>query len=155
MKNCMREYVRNSWFWKIGAENNEALKKEVSIMADTLSYRGPDDKGIYVNEKGVALGHRRLSILDLSLKGHQPMESFGGRYVIVYNGEVYNYKELKKELENDFNIKFKSDTDTEVVLAGFEVWGIEETLKRMNGMFAIALWDKKEGTFFGKGQDRY
>lgn len=135
-------------FWKIGAENNEALKKEVSIMADTLSYRGPDDKGIYVNEKGVALGHRRLSILDLSLKGHQPMESFGGRYVIVYNGEVYNYKELKKELENDFNIKFKSDTDTEVVLAGFEVWGIEETLKRMNGMFAIALWDKKERELF-------
>ncbi|MCD6401845.1 MAG: asparagine synthase (glutamine-hydrolyzing), partial [Anaerolineales bacterium] len=132
-------------FWQLKGNNKELLKDTIIKMTKTFTHRGPDDSGFYINkETGIALGHRRLSILDLSPKGHQPMESFSGRHVIVYNGEVYNYKELRKEIENDFNIKFKSSSDTEVVLAGFEVWGIEETLKRLNGMFAFALWDKKE-----------
>ncbi len=132
-------------FWKANGENKELLKETVIKITDTLSHRGPDDAGFYIDENnGIALGHRRLSILDLSSKGHQPMESFGGRYIITYNGEVYNYRDLRKELENDFNINFKSNSDTEVLLAGFEVWGIEKTLKKSNGMFAFALWDKKE-----------
>ncbi len=136
-------------FWTQKGNNKEALKEEIIKMTKTLAHRGPDDEGFYIDEKAdITLGHRRLSILDLSPKGHQPMISFSGRYIIVYNGEVYNYKELRKEIENNFDIKFKSDTDTEVILAGFEVWGIEETLKRMNGMFVFALWDKKEKELF-------
>lgn len=100
-------------------------------MTKTLTYRGPDDTGFYVKENlGIALGHRRLSILDLSPLGHQPMESFNGRYVIVFNGEIYNYRELRKELASNFNISFKSNSNTEVILAGFEIWGIEKTLKK-------------------------
>jgi asparagine synthase (glutamine-hydrolysing) len=132
-------------FWKIKEINKEFLTDTVTKMSEALNYRGPDDSGIYVDDKnGIALGHRRLSILDLSPKGHQPMESFSGRYVIVYNGEVYNFLELKTELGNNSGVKFKSDSDTEVILAGMEVWGIENTIKKMNGMFAFALWDKKE-----------
>jgi len=136
-------------FWTQRGNNRETLKEEIIKMTKTLAHRGPDDEGFYIDKKvDIALGHRRLSILDLSPKGHQPMISFSDRYVIVYNGEIYNYKELKKEIENNFDIKFKSDTDTEVILAGFEVWGVEETLKRINGMFAFALWDKKEKELF-------
>ena len=132
-------------FWEIEGEKREILTDIVVNMTSTLSHRGPDDVGFYVDEKnGVALGHRRLAILDLSERGHQPMESFSGRYVIVYNGEIYNYKDLSKEMRDNFNIDFKSNSDTEVLLAGFEVWGIEQTLKKINGMFAFALWDKKE-----------
>lgn len=132
-------------FWKIKEINKELLIDNAAKMSEALTYRGPDDFGVYTDEKnGIALSHRRLSILDLSPKGHQPMESFSGRYVIVYNGEVYNFQELKTEIDNNFGVKFKSDSDTEVILAGLEVWGIENVLKKMNGMFAFALWDKKE-----------
>lgn len=136
-------------FWAQRGNDGEILKKEIIKMTRVLAHRGPDDEGFYIDEKaGIALGHRRLSILDLSPKGHQPMISFSGRYVIVYNGEVYNYKELRKAIENNFNVKFKSDTDAEVILAGFEIWGVEGTLERMNGMFAFALWDKKKRKLF-------
>ncbi len=132
-------------FWEIEGEKREILSDIVVNMTSTLSHRGPDDVGFYVDEKnGIALGHRRLAILDLSERGRQPMESFSGRYVIIYNGEIYNYKDLSKEMRDNFNIDFKSNTDTEVLLAGFEVWGIEQTLKKINGMFAFALLDKKE-----------
>ena len=132
-------------FWKIKEINKELLTDNAVKMSEALTYRGPDDSGVYTDERtGIALSHRRLSILDLSPKGHQPMESFSGRYVIVYNGEVYNFQELKTEIDNNFGVKFKSDSDTEVILAGLEVWGIENTLKKMNGMFAFALWDKKD-----------
>ena len=135
-------------FWKPRENNEKVLMDEIIKMTRIIINRGPDDEDFYVDKKaGTALGHRRLSILDLSSKGRQPMESFSGRYVIVYNGEVYNYKELRKEIENNFNINFKSNSDTEVILAGFEVWGTEKTLKRMNGMFAFALWDKKKREF--------
>jgi asparagine synthase (glutamine-hydrolysing) len=183
-------------------------------MADSLIHRGPDDMGFWVDaDDGVALAHRRLSIVDLSPAGHQPMISANGRYVIIFNGEIYNHLELRRELEilhsnanlsheavegldmialnlqegeNEFNISHPSEllgdayaneakssnkaeftfrskrcksinwrgnSDTETLLAGFEVWGIEETLKKTVGMFAIALWDQQE-KFLTLARDR-
>lgn len=91
-------------FWEIEEEKREILTDIVVNMISTLSYPGPDGKGFYVDEKSViALGHRRLAILDLFERGRQPMESFSGRYVIVYNGEIYNYKDLSKEIKDNFN----------------------------------------------------
>ncbi len=132
-------------FWKPPGFDRKSLRKLVTGMMDAAVHRGPDDDGFYIDEKfGLALGHRRLSIIDLSPLGRQPMKSFNERYVIVYNGEVYNFGDLRKKLEDNFNISFKGNSDTEVILACFEVWGIEETLKKVNGMFAFALWDMKE-----------
>ena len=116
----------------------------VSHMTDKLRHRGPDDSGAWVDEKdGVALGHRRLSIIDLSPSGHQPMFSHDKRFAIVYNGEVYNFPALKRELE-DLGQKFRGGSDTEVILAAITQWGVENAVKRFNGMFAFALWDRKE-----------
>ena len=113
---------------------------------DIMTHRGPDDAGIYYSlEEGVALGHRRLSIIDLSRDGHQPFISADGRFVLTYNGEIYNYLELKEELRGKYN--FKTKTDIEVLLAAYVVWG-EKCLERFNGMFAFALWDKKERKLF-------
>ncbi|MBU4220132.1 MAG: asparagine synthase (glutamine-hydrolyzing) [Euryarchaeota archaeon] len=120
------------------------LVTTVKQMADTLNHRGPDDSGVWVDaETGIALGHRRLSIVDLSSTGHQPMHSACGRYVIVFNGEIYNFKTLRRELE-PLEQKFRGHSDTEVMLAAISHWGLEEAVKRFNGMFAFALWDKQE-----------
>ena len=108
-------------------------------MADAIIHRGPDDSGVWVDEAaGVALAHRRLSILDLSPAGHQPMASNGGRYVIVFNGEIYNHLELREALSG---MAWRGHSDTETLLAAIEAWGIEATLKKCVGMFALALWD--------------
>ncbi len=113
-------------------------------MSDTLAHRGPDDSGIWADEKdGICLAHRRLAILDLSPLGHQPMVSQSKRYVLIFNGEIYNYMEIRKDLELK-NCNFKGHSDTEVMLAAFETWGLFESLKKFIGMFAIALWDQKE-----------
>ena len=113
-------------------------------MSDTLIHRGPDDFGIWVDEKdGICLAHRRLAILDLSPLGHQPMVSQSKRYVLIFNGEIYNYMEIRKDLESK-NCNFKGHSDTEVMLSAFETWGRFESLKIFTGMFAIALWDHKE-----------
>lgn len=115
-------------------------------MENAISHRGPDDSGVWVDDaSGLVLAHRRLSIVDLSPEGHQPMTSVTGRYVIVYNGEIYNYPDLRIAVEKDGLAKqWRGHSDTEVLLACFEAWGIEETLRRANGMFAIAVVDRNE-----------
>jgi asparagine synthase (glutamine-hydrolysing) len=115
-------------------------------MTDALEHRGPDDGGQWVDPSaGIALGHRRLAVLDLSTAAHQPMLSPGGRYVLTYNGEIYNFSELRPELERA-GVRFAGSGDTEVLLAGIETWGLREMLERCNGMFAFALWDRHERT---------
>lgn len=112
-------------------------------MSTCLAHRGPDDEGCWTDDDvGLALGHRRLSILDLSPEGHQPMTSVGGRYVTVFNGEVYNWRQMRTELERVGRTTWRGHSDTEVLLAGFEQWGLRGTLDRANGMFAIAVWDR-------------
>jgi asparagine synthase (glutamine-hydrolysing) len=119
----------------------------VARMALAIAHRGPDDSGVWVDaQAGIALGHQRLSIIDLSAAGHQPMHSLNGRYVMVFNGEIYNHLDLRLELEKKacFSINWQGYSDTETLLAGFELWGVEATLKQTVGMFAIALWDREE-----------
>jgi asparagine synthase (glutamine-hydrolysing) len=113
-------------------------------MCDTLTHRGPDSSGVWIDEAaGIALGHRRLSILDLSEFGHQPMISHSGRYIIILNGEIYNFKSIRSEMENLGHV-FKGNSDTEVVLFAIEQWGFDAALSRFNGMFAFALWDRQD-----------
>lgn len=125
-----------------------ALKEVVSRMIAPLTHRGPDDQGTWVDEAhGVALGHRRLSILDLSPHGHQPMVSMSGRYVIAYNGEIYNFGQLRDELAAaGVAPQWRGHSDTEVLLGAFEAWGVDASLKKTVGMFAIALWDREAQT---------
>ena len=112
---------------------------------DMLAKRGPDDSGIWV-EEGAGIGHRRLSILDTTFAGHQPMLSENKRFIIVFNGEVYNFRELRKQLELDTS-SWRSNSDTEVVLSAYSKWGVD-CLKRFHGMFAFAIWDRKEKVLF-------
>ncbi len=119
--------------------------KNIQRMNERMLHRGPDDGGIYISDDGkVALGHRRLSIVDLSKNGAQPFESHSGRNIMVYNGEIYNAKDLRKDLENE--IPFRSTSDTEVLIEAVEKFGIDETLQRAKGMFGFAIYDKKENT---------
>src|SRR6185369_10411967 len=120
--------------------------KVLNEMTGAIVHRGPDDAGHWYDaHNGIALGHRRLAILDLSPAGHQPMHSSSGRFVTVFNGEIYNHLEIRKELEKSSDgHHWRGHADTETILAGFDVWGIEETLKRAVGMFALAVWDKAE-----------
>ena len=120
-------------------------------MTDAIAHRGPDGEGHWV-EGCVGIGHRRLAILDLSPAGHQPMVSADHRYVLSYNGEIYNYRELRAELESA-GFWFHSKTDSEVVLHALAHWGSEALIK-FNGMFAIALWDRKEKNLL-LARDRY
>lgn len=123
-----------------------SVKKELlSSMLHTIKHRGPDDEGIY-RDRHIGLGHVRLSILDLTEAGHQPMTDPTGRYTIIQNGESYNYIELREELQA-MGYTFKTQTDTEVVLNGYIAWG-EKVLDRLNGMFAMAIYDKQEQTLF-------
>lgn len=113
---------------------------------DSMTHRGPDDVGVYYNEtEQIAFGQRRLSIIDLSEAGRQPFVSNDGRYVITFNGEIYNYKEIKEELQGKYD--FKTETDTEVLLAASIEWGVH-CLQKLNGMFAFAVWDKEKQELF-------
>ena len=114
-------------------------------MADRLLTRGPDSSGIWLDSSAkIGLAHRRLAIVDLSVAGHQPMSSGSGRYVITYNGEIYNNSEIRHDLTGArLQPKWRGHSDTETLLAAFDAWGITETIRRVKGMFAIALWDKE------------
>lgn len=129
-------------------QNNYTLSNIINItqkMSLTLHHRGPDSSGLWSNDENIALAHTRLSIQDLSSHGHQPMASSNQRYILSYNGEVYNFLALRKELEK-LGCTFIGHSDTEVLLAAFEQWGLEKALTSFNGMFALALWDKQERT---------
>lgn len=116
----------------------------VRSMTDAIRHRGPDDAGLWCDPAaGIALGHRRLSIVDLSSLGHQPMKSHSGRYVLVYNGEIYNHSSIKKDLAAA-GFAFRGRSDTEILLAAVECWGLDAALQRFVGMFAFALWDRRE-----------
>jgi asparagine synthase (glutamine-hydrolysing) len=133
-------------FWTPGGLNLEDARGTVTAMADALRHRGPDDEGTWIDpEAGIALGFRRLAILDLTPTGRQPMESATGRFVIVFNGEIYNHQALRRELAN-LGHSFRGRSDTEVLVAALEAWGMRRTLEHCNGMFAFALWDKAERT---------
>src|ERR1035437_4456161 len=136
----------------LGLNDVTIAKQKVIAMNNRMRHRGPDDEGVFVDEK-IALGHRRLSIIDLSSAGHQPMQSQDGRYQIVYNGEIYNYKELKFELQrvvsgsNQQTYFFQTSTDTEVIIAAYARWGAD-CVNHFNGMFAFAIWDDQTKELF-------
>jgi asparagine synthase (glutamine-hydrolysing) len=136
-----------------GGIDGPAMHAVATRMALTIAHRGPDDAGVWADaQAGIALGHRRLSIVDLSAAGHQPMHSVAGRFVMGFNGEVYNHLDLRAELEGMdcraslamTDTRWRGHSDTETLLAGFEAWGVEATLKKTVGMFAIALWDRQD-----------
>src|ERR1043165_9509269 len=124
--------------------------RRVGPMLKSIEHRGRDDEGVWTSESADAegrracLGHRRLAIIDTSSAGHQPMLSEDGRYSLTFNGEIYNYRELRARLES-LGREFRTDTDTEVLLAAFAEWG-EGCLRHLNGMFAFAVWDERERT---------
>jgi asparagine synthase (glutamine-hydrolysing) len=131
-------------------KNDDLLMNEVLKMSQALQHRGPDDYGNWVDSSvGIALGHRRLSIIELSQAGHQPMVSKSGRFVIAFNGEIYNHQEIRKLIDlakhSNFNFSFdnewKGNSDTETLLSAIELWGLEVTLTKTVGMFAFAVWD--------------
>ena len=132
-------------FFSISApKSTEEGRSTLLRMAAAIRTRGPDDQGAWFDPAtGIGLGHRRLSILDLSPEGHQPKDSACGRYVIAFNGEIYNFREIRQTLEEKGH-RFKGTSDTEVLLTACTEWGLEASLPRLNGMFAIALWDRKE-----------
>jgi len=128
----------------LGIIDRKIAVTEFQQCLETLSHRGPDDEGVWLNRDGrVILGHKRLSILDLSEAGHQPMVTDDGRYAIVFNGEIYNYRDLKKQLDKR-GIRFKGHCDTEVLLQYLICYGIEKTLENVDGMFAFGFWDEAE-----------
>jgi asparagine synthase (glutamine-hydrolysing) len=124
----------------------ELLREALPAMGGAINHRGPDDGGQWLDaDAGIAIAHRRLAIIDLSTAGHQPMHSSSKRWVIAYNGEIYNHLELRDELERSNSAPlWKGHSDTETLLAAIENWGVDEALRRSHGMFAFALWDQQE-----------
>ena len=128
-----------------GFISNNYNKNDLVKMTDSLTHRGPNASGYFFDQdKGVALGHRRLSIIDLSDKANQPMTSHCGKYIMVYNGEIYNFKDIAIRLNKS---NWKTSSDSEVILEAFVKWGIN-FVHQLNGMFAIAIYDKKREKLF-------
>lgn len=126
----------------------EQLHSQAKAMSDTIPHRGPDGEGTWVNaQDGIALAHRRLAIVDLSPAGHQPMTASDERFTITYNGEIYNADDLRPQLIA-LGFHFKGHSDTEVIANGFSAWGVEATIRKLIGMFAIAAWDSREKTLY-------
>ena len=123
--------------------HKEGKEELMQLMLEKQAYRGPDARSIWSNEN-VILGHNRLSIIDLSVLANQPMHSHCGKYTIVFNGEIYNYKELKDTLKDQYT--FHTHSDTEVLIASFAVWG-NKMLEKLNGMFAFCIWDEERNLF--------
>ena len=132
----------------LAKKNISSIDAHFETALKTIAHRGPDESGIWMDaEAGIYLGHRRLSILDLSPAGKQPMFSANGRWVISYNGEIYNYQTIRQELISSGRT-FRTGTDTEVLLEGIDQWGIETTLQKTVGMFSFVVWDRKEKVLF-------
>ncbi|MEI8133314.1 MAG: hypothetical protein WCG34_12850, partial [Leptolinea sp.] len=125
-------------------DSSAELEAKVTRMSDAIVHRGPDDSGTWVDAAaGVALGFRRLAIVDLTPTGHQPIVSSSGRFVMVFNGEIYNYAELRNELIAR-GISFRGTSDSEVMVESIDAWGLTSSVKRFNGQFAFALWDRRD-----------
>ena len=142
--------IAGIWDFNNGT-SGDFLAKEVNDMAKNIKSRGPDSFGCWIDEKiGIALSHRRLAIQDLSKNGHQPFLSQSGRYVIVFNGEIYNHKLLRKDLSKSSmgNFFWKGNSDTETLLACIETWGLDSSLDKFSGMFSFALWDRKKRSIY-------
>src|SRR5882672_9842091 len=131
-------------FWDPrGSVGTEALADLARAMAEAIAHRGPDGDGVWVDPAaGIALGHRRLAIIDLSDAASQPMASGNGRWLATYNGEIYNHADVRRELEAEGR-RFHTQSDTEVMLGAIDAWGVERALGRFIGMFAMALWDRR------------
>lgn len=123
--------------------DQRSARPDISLMTNAIRHRGPDAEGVYKDDH-VSLGHRRLSIIDLSEAANQPFEDISGRYVIVFNGEIYNYKEVKQELRSH---QFRTNSDTEVILASFKEWGVDG-VQKLKGMFVFVIWDRQEKKMF-------
>ena len=128
-----------------GSLRKEELDMCAHKMSVALTHRGPDDFGIWSDEKsGIAFGHRRLSVVDLSLAGHQPMISPCGNFSVIFNGEIYNHLQLREKLnDSTYKQSWRGHSDTETLVSAFSQWGIKKTLGQLVGMFAIAVWDIK------------
>mgnify|MGYP001500011192 CR=1 FL=1 len=142
--------------WINSSSDYQNLDKLITPMISSLSHRGPDADGMWIDKKtNLAFGHRRLSILDLSSAGSQPMESQHGRYIITYNGEIYNHDQIRAEINKDrLDYKWKGTSDTETILAAIDVYGVNKMLDLCSGMFAMAIWDKHDKKLF-LARDRF
>ena len=133
-------------YFRPGGISAQSAPEILEGMSAVLHHRGPDDSGAWIDaEAGIALGHRRLSIIDLSPLGHQPMHSGSRRYAVTFNGEIYNFRALRAELEASGH-RFRGHSDTEILLGAVTEWGLRGAVERFNGMFAFALWDRQERT---------
>ena len=117
---------------------SEGMAVGVARMTDQIRHRGPDGEGIWIDvEAGIGLGHRRLSVLDLSSAGQQPMQSASGRWAVVFNGEIYNHLDIRGEIDSVAGVAWRGHSDTETLVRAIELWGMEDTLPKLRGMFAI------------------
>ena len=134
-------------FWSSSSNSRYDFSSLTKEMTRKLSHRGPDDEGIWFNENvKIGLGHRRLSIVDLSDAGRQLMISPSGRYVLIFNGEIYNHKTIRAELSNlGYSYNWNGYSDTETLLVALEKFSLQTVLSKCVGMFAFALWDTKKG----------